>query len=41
MQTNAADREELLRLADDGCPNTPAEDTSDPFELWRDLGGSD
>jgi hypothetical protein len=38
MQTNAADREDLLRLADDGCPNEP---TTDLAELWRDLGGSD
>jgi len=41
MQTTAADREELLRLADDGCPNVPAEDAGDPFDPWCELGGSD
>ena len=36
MQANSAlDRDELTRLADDGCPN------GDDTDLWVDLGGSD
>jgi hypothetical protein len=43
MQTTAADREDLGRLADDGCPHPPADDTAthDLAELWQDIGGSD
>jgi hypothetical protein len=43
MQTNAADREDLNRLADDGCPHQPPADTAthDLAELWQDTGGSD
>lgn len=41
MQTNAADHEDLFRLADDGCANPPGDDAGDPFDLWRDIGGSD
>lgn len=39
MQTTAADRDELNRLADDGCPN--GGEPTDLSELWLDLGGSD
>jgi hypothetical protein len=36
MQANTAlDRDELNRLADDGCPH------GDDTDLWLDLGGSD
>ena len=41
MQTTAADRDDLSRLADDGCPNAGETAPDDLFELWRDLGGSD
>lgn len=42
MQTTAADRDDLSRLADDGCPNTTG-DTAvhDLADLWQDIGGSD
>ena len=40
MQTTAADRDELARLADDGCPNADTA-THDIGDLWIDLGGSD
>lgn len=33
--STAPDRDELIRLADDGCPH--GSDT----DLWLDLGGSD
>ena len=32
---NALDRDELIRLTDDGCPH------GDDTDLWLDLGGSD
>lgn len=36
----AADRDELTRLADDGCPH--GDDLGhDLDDLWLDLGGSD
>ena len=36
MQASIApDRDELNRLADDGCPH------GDDTDLWLDLGGSD
>jgi hypothetical protein len=41
MQTIAADREDLSRLADDGGPTPPTREPDDLAELWRDLGGSD
>ena len=41
MQTTAADREDLSRLADDGCPNPGDTATHDLSELWQDLGGGD
>jgi hypothetical protein len=34
LAINALDRDELIRLADDGCPH--GDD-----DLWLDLGGSD
>ena len=41
MQTTAADREELSRLADDGCPHTAGDTATDDLaDLWLDLGGS-
>jgi hypothetical protein len=39
MQTTAADREELSRPADDGCPNTAGETaTHDPSDPWLTSG---
>ena len=42
MQTTAADRDDLSRPADDGCPNAAGDTaTHDLSDLWLDLGGSD
>lgn len=45
MQGTHTDREDLSRLADDGCPQVPEHTgdtkTYDLGELWRDVGGSD
>lgn len=35
LASTARDRDELIRLADDGCPH------GDDTDLWLDLGGSD
>ncbi|AMV26339.1 hypothetical protein VT84_18220 [Gemmata sp. SH-PL17] len=43
MQADSIDRNDLYRLADDGCPHSPTSDTSahDLSALWIALGKDD